>query len=355
MDARILLRRVHLVLAFIVGIWLALLGATGAVVGLRDPLLAALNATAAPHDGTALPPSAILLHARADSDGALPMQMEWRHGQRWRVYLRTAQGDWALRLVDPISGASAGEPRAEKLIEASLHLHRQLVPGAWGAAVAGASCVLLVFVAISGVYLRWRSVGRRWAHLLVPRLRLRGRGFWMEWHGLLGTALMPIYLLIGLTGIWLAFAGVRHTLATTGWIAEPAERAFGGGPPSPLPPEMLDTLWQTFRHDMPDATEAQLPLFATGALVVSYLDAHSPHERALSRWIYEAGQAKRDPFEDEPAAARHASAVYPLHAGSWFGSAGSALFALASLLMPVFLLSGLWLWWSRRWHRVRGR
>lgn len=355
MDTRLLLRRVHLVLALFAGLWLALLGVTGAVVGLREPLLDMLNTAPVPRQGAALPPSAILRHARADSGDAMPMQLEWRSDARWHVYLRTAQGDWALRLVDPVSGASAGEPRGEKLIEASLRLHRQLVPGAWGSALAGASAILLVLIATSGVYLRWRSVGRRWKHLLMPRLRLRGRGLWMEWHGLLGAAFMPIYLLIGLTGVWLAFAGVRHTLATTGWIAEPAERTFGGGPPAPLPPEAIDGLWQAFRRAVPDATEAQLPLFATGTLTVSYLDTHSPHERAMSQWTQEAGQTRRAPFDRQPGAERRAAAIYPLHAGSWFGAFGNVVFAIASLLMPAFLLSGLWLWMSRHWRPARGR
>jgi len=353
-------RRVHGLIALAAGLWLGLLGATGAIVGLREPLLSALNPVDARRGaGPALPPSAILRAARARYPDAAVVQLEWHRGQRWRVYARRSSGAWAMTLVDPRSGDASGEPRGERLVEACLVLHRGLFLGKYGAACAGWSSVLLLMLAGSGGYLRWRASRGRIRRMPWPRWRLSGRARWTELHGACGSALLPAYLLIAVTGLWLAFASVRGVAAHAGIAA-----AAGGRPvharPAAANPADLDRLWRSLRGGVRGLREAHLlPFVQAGAVSATYLDRHSPHERAFDRVVMDvpSGRLHWQPFAGLAAAKRRAAAIYPLHAGSYFGRAGSWVFALAALCLPLFLISGVatWLWRRRAGGRASDR
>ncbi|HEU0152513.1 MAG TPA: sulfite reductase flavoprotein subunit alpha, partial [Arenimonas sp.] len=83
----------------------------------------------------------------------------------------------------------------------------------------------------------------------------------------------------------------------------------------------------------------------------SYQDLDPPHARANNRLVIDAATgavARHERFDDKPTGQRLMASIFPLHSGEYFGLAGMLLFMLASLLMPLFTISGWMLYLDRR-------
>ncbi|HEU4600461.1 MAG TPA: PepSY-associated TM helix domain-containing protein [Steroidobacteraceae bacterium] len=96
-------------------------------------------------------------------------------------------------------------------------LHRWLMLGEFGnrdvgRKIVGACTTLLIFMAGTGLYLRWPRGSSRWRNVLLPKLHLRGRALLWNLHATIGLWCLLIYLLIALTGITWSYAWYRESL-----------------------------------------------------------------------------------------------------------------------------------------------
>src|SRR4030095_8773768 len=83
--------------------------------------------------------------------------------------------------------------------------------------------------------------------------------------------------------------------------------------------------------------------------------AASPHDRAFGTMKIDAADGEiiaREPYAELPAGRRFISSLFPLHSGSFFGTPGRIVVALAALLLPLFAVTGIWLWILRRRSEV---
>jgi sulfite reductase (NADPH) flavoprotein alpha-component len=84
---------------------------------------------------------------------------------------------------------------------------------------------------------------------------------------------------------------------------------------------------------------------------VFYLRKDSPHDRAFGLLSLDpaTGQVKDiQRYEDKSLKAQLLTSIYALHVGSYFGLVGRVLMMLASLTMPLFLITGWLLYLDRR-------
>ena len=79
-------------------------------------------------------------------------------------------------------------------------------------------------------------------------------------------------------------------------------------------------------------------------------------EQTVLRWANLADRMRikgvREPYAELPRGRRFVSSLFPLHSGSWFGVPGRFVAVISALLMPLFALSGLWMWLLRRRNDV---
>lgn len=226
-------RKVHLWLALLLGWVFALLGASGAVLVLRAPLLkwevgvAALTLQAQPAPGATLaPPEAWQQAARqaypqfARILGAAPPRAGFLTSDNALVF-GPVQGRRAMgiAMIDPYTA----EPRAffvydDLWLAKAVGLHRSLLlpPGMGSVAVALCGLAMLASLA-SGIWLWWprQLSAKAWRAALLPRLR--GRALWRGLHNAsAGWLLVPLQVVTA-TGVWLARpdwfgAGARSSL-----------------------------------------------------------------------------------------------------------------------------------------------
>src|SRR5690606_21681667 len=115
----------------------------------------------------------------------------------------------------------------------------------------------------------------------------------------------------------------------------------------------IDAAWQAFVANAPAWSTASIgmPKEDDASVSVRYLDAEPAHERArntlvLDRWTLAPAEHVR--YDDGSLRQRIGGSMFALHRGSYFGTPGVVLFMLASLLMPLFAITGWMLYLDRR-------
>jgi sulfite reductase (NADPH) flavoprotein alpha-component len=403
-----ILFQLHWFLGITAGLVLALMGATGALQSFQPELLRLLNPgvlsiSAAP-GAVPLSPDALRERVQADmpgrrlnsltllSDPALPARAVFAlppppPGQQMR------RGE--LRWVDPFSGKVLPVPRGVEFFETVRELHRFLLAGQVGKQIVGACAMILVFLSLSGLYLRWpRQVGQ-WRAWFSVSPRQKGRAFLWNLHATLGTLALLCYLLSALTGMYWAVDVYRTTVTSmlgapqrggggpqaaggpnaggataggpnnvaaqsaagpnAGGRTQGASRPSGSAPAAAQAAITMPSLDQA-REQVIKAAGAigsisfTLPARPDQPLQATYLDADAPHDRAANQVTFGADGtlAQHQRYADKPAGVRLVGSVYPLHTGEFFGLPGRIILMLSALGLPVFAITGWMLYLDRR-------
>jgi uncharacterized iron-regulated membrane protein len=354
---RTVLFRIHWLIGITAGLVLLVVGGTGAILALQAPVQDALTgAHRLDASGTLAPPAAWVANVASAHPGWEPTAIVWRGTQR-AVEIRINQpgvpGHGRMVAVDPRDARVLGELAGAAFFETSEQLHRTLAAGPVGKSVVGVSTLLFLFIVATGFVLRWpgRHSLRAW---LKPEIARPGRARWYSLHAVSATWLAPVYLVIIATGLTWSFPAYRTWLGTTvGLPAEPP-RAPPGAAMSPVvvDAEALARAFATLRSEAPDTARAmlQLPRAAAAPLEWRVLAAGAPHDRAFDRLKLDPAGARSayEAWSAQPRARRFMGSLLPLHTGSWFGVPGRIVYGVASFALPLFALTGLWMWWLRR-------
>ena len=349
--------RTHWLLGLLAGLVLAIVGATGAILGFEAELINALNPALRLETtgrGSPLPPTRVAAIATRAHDGYRARSIEWQGDDRAPV-VRLARGNERGGLevaVDPYRGVELGELHGTGFIATAEQLHRNLAAGPVGRQLVGASTVALIGLAISGLVLRWprRHSLRAW---LALDARLGGRAFLRNLHLAAATWMLPLYLIVALTGLWWSYDVYRDAINRAAGVTMPQRRPDANNPRADLPAAEVDAAWATFRREAADATRATLALTgnADAPIEIRYQTRESPHARAWNTLKTDARSgavAGRELYAEQPVGRRFVSSLFPLHSGDFFGLPGRIAMAIAALLLPFFTLTGFWMWLARR-------
>ncbi|URD38060.1 PepSY domain-containing protein [Methylobacterium tardum] len=370
---RTLLFRLHWALGLTAGLVLALMGLTGALMSYEEAVTAFANRDqleVTPGGRTALPPAFLVARIDAQAHGPKVDALTLPDDPGASVLVRFAR-DPATRArppslyADPYDGTVLGPVRLETAFATVRELHRWLLlPGGskgWGRTITGAcQWALLAFLA-TGLYLRWPQI-HRWRIWLKPHLSRPGRARWWSLHAVAGTWLVPVYLVIALTGLTWSYPwfkdGATALLAGSPEAAKPAAagRPEGRGRTADAAASgpSLDRAWAAFRAG--EGREA-----GSATLIVPGADAKAIRIRWLPRGVdapsarnearYDAATGALVSAEhaaDLPLGRRIAENMLEVHRGRFFGDGVALLFCLAALAMPGFAATGLTLYVLRR-------
>lgn len=367
---RTIIFRLHWLLGLSAGLVLAVVGATGAMLSYEHALLAAWNSdiVSVTPRGTPLKPAALLarIETQRPDDGV--QAMTWSSDPTDAVvvgFAARAAANAGSRArgeqqhVDPYDGRLLGQLSGEGFFRTTMQLHRWLLAGEAGKQVVGASTVALLWFAASGLYLRWPR--RRWSSpraWLALNLRRTGRAWLWQLHAVLATWLLPIYLVIALSGLWWSYPSYRSALQGWAGVEAPAHSAPASAAASEPMAFDVDAAWQQFQHTSPSWSSVSLRWpGADGVLQFRYLDAEPAHERAGNTLLLDARSlavVEHQRYEDRTWPQRIVGSMFAIHRGSYFGSAGPLLWMLASLMMPVFAVTGWMLYLDRRRRSAKG-
>ena len=368
MSPRKVLFQLHWIFGITVGIVLAIVGATGALLSFEQQIVSSLardSRQVEANGRTPLAPAELLTRIAANEPDKriAGLNIAREPGATVRVTFAPRE----QRYVDPYTGSllPAASGGAETFFRNVRQLHRWLMLGELGdrdigRQIVGASTLLLIFMALTGLYLRWPRgrAARRLRTWFVPDFRLKGRAFLWNLHSVIGTWVLPVYLVIALTGLQWSYEWYRDGLYSIAGVERPA--GGEGGPREARGKADIPNFtraWETFSREVPGFTAVNVNLAAAPdrPLEFRYLDAQPSHERAFNTLaIDKEGQvSKSERYQDKKLAARLVSSIFPLHSGSYFGVVGVIVFLIASLMMPLFTVTGWLMYLCRRAPRAR--
>jgi len=378
-SLRTVLFRLHWALGLTAGLVLALMGLTGALMSYEEAITGFANRdrlTVSVGDQQVLAPSA--LAARIAAQAGFPVNsLTLSDDPAASVQVRFAR-DPATRerppavYADPYDGAVLGPVRLEGAFTTVRDLHRWLLlPGGskgWGRTITGA-CVLALLVFLgTGLYLRWPKI-HRWRIWLKPSLSRPGRPRWWSLHAVAGTWLIPVYLVMALTGLMWSYPSVKDGAA---WLlvgeretAKPmraaGRRATPAAPVDASGPAAVDRAWAAFRDGEGRAAGTAiltLPSPDAKAIRVRWLPKGVDDLSARNEARYDAATGTLLTAEhaaDKPLGQRLMDNILEVHRGRFFGDLFALLFCLAALAMPGFAATGLTLYVLRRCASTRRR
>lgn len=334
----------HLWVGLVAGTLFAVLGLTGSVLVFHEDLLRLQHPQLEGHalhaDGGVL--AAILaresprgLRSVQFPDEAMPTIIGFYEDGR-RGYFAPEDGDLLLM-------RSTGDDFLLWLQD--LHIH--FVAGEAGEQVVGVVGWIALGLLLTGVYLWWPKRGLLKLSLTWfanPPVRR-----WLSWHRSTGVLLLPLVLLLTLTGVGMVYhAGARSLL--TGM--------FGGGdiPAAPVRASSGSPDWPAViaraQSGLPGAHLTRTAAPAAGEGVVSFR-ARMPgewHVNGRSTVHVDLGGRQVLLAHDatsQAVGARMTEAIYPVHIGAVGGPLVRWLTALAGLVPAFLLVTGLLLWLRR--------
>lgn len=227
--------------------------------------------------------------------------------------------------------------------------HVDLLAGEPGHQVLGVVGWLALGLLVTGAYLWWPRFGSWSMHVRLYRGPPVRR--WLSWHRTTGVALLPLLLVVTLTGVGMVYHDAARALLTGLFGGAPSPAAPVRAVQDDAPPDWPRVL-ETARAALPGATLVRTSLPAEGSEVVGFrvrLPAEwHPNGRSLVS-VDAAGSSVLLAHDATRQAlgGRIDETVYPLHIGAVGGRPYRWAVALSGLL-PAFLLVTGFLFWRRR-------
>ena len=138
-------------------------------------------------------------------------------------------------------------------------IHGTLLLGPVGDALIEIAAGLGIVLLVTGFYMWWPRGETRWAQVLVPNLRARGRLWWRSLHASVSFWLSAVLLIFLITGM--SWTGVWGAKLVQPWNTFPATKWYE----IPLSDTTHATLNSAGQHEVPWGLE-QTPLPASGSL-----------------------------------------------------------------------------------------
>jgi vanillate O-demethylase ferredoxin subunit len=339
----------HRWIGLLLGLFLALQGIGGALLLFREPLSRLLHPDAFVGTVVAVPAldaATMAVRVAAPDCVATRIDLPVAAAEPFRFTLTCGGALWLATAAGEDGRVLRLAPLAQWPMEWLFQFHYQLAAGEDGQQAVGWLGVALALISLLGLWLLIRQ-GRRdgWRRLMLPGRRGGPLRIWSGLHRAVGLYLSPLLLLLAVTGLGMAWYDTATVLLPVTPRPVPTVVVRPGQPLLPLSTILTQIDGMGLQKI---ASNLRFPGLHGRVVMVMLGRADGPDYDQLwfdgydghliaSRWAGARGGADR-----------MMDLLYPLHTGRLLGAAGLALLLLAGLSLPLFFVSGLWLWQRRR-------
>jgi uncharacterized iron-regulated membrane protein len=348
---RKLLFNLHLYCALAAAIFVVIIGVTGSIMAFEPELDRLLNPSLfrVTPQGAPLPASALFRAAAAAYPGQRIGSIRLPQGPDESAQFGV-KGKQVF--LNPYTGAILGERAGATMLGTIHQLHLRLLMGEAGSNVVTIATCVLLFLVISGIYLWWP----------LKRVTIAtgagARRFHFDLHNTAGIFSAAFLLILGATGVAVHFDNrledFLHQRAGTRRLV----RKMTSEAPKSAAPIDVDQAIQTALSAMP-GTQALVvapPANAKAAYLVAlrFPEDLTPGGRS---WVtidqYDGKILSSQNSRTVAAGSRTIIWNRAIHTGDVYGLPTKTLMSLASLMLVVQAITGVYLWWIKLRARER--
>lgn len=392
--------QIHWFLGITAGLVLSIMGVTGAIYSYEQQILKWINTdsyTVQAQSGPKLSPAELYQHFKQQNPemqiNSVSLDASPTGSSTVNIAKEGARRGYNM-MVNPYTAEVLPEIKGREFFQFIQQLHRYLTMGPVGKQITGACALMLIFFVLSGLYLRWpkRHSVKQW---LAVKPQLKGRNFIWDLHAVVGTWVVIFYLILACTGLYWSYDWWRNGMFKVLGVERPQpemqqgqggrggaeqgrnageSRGEGAGERGPrsegqrenrgegrergvddtLLLTALNKSWAGFQNEFNNKYSTvtfNIPKKADGELKLSFTDVEVQHERARNNATYnyqDAAFTLVEMYEDKKLNEKIMSSMLPVHRGSFFGPIYQFFAMVASLLMPLFFITGWMLYLKRR-------
>ena len=280
--------------------------------------------------------------------------------------------------VNPYTAEILPELKGVSFFKTVENIHRRLLLSDFGKQVVALSVVSLLVLMFTGIYIYYPRLKKSFLQSLKLNFQSKGRFFLANLHSAIGMWVIPFYLLASLTGLYWSYEFVSNGLHSITGVEKPKKpqmkaptevqnKAQGEKseqkikePRAEMPMQVGEKISfddislsvDTFKNLVKNEYSTATLRFPQKGSVYSfdYLAIDTPHERAKNKIEFDIKTnevLKHEKYEDKTLTQKLMGSILPLHTGEYFGVIGQTLMFLASLMMPLFAITGLILYVKR--------
>ena len=365
-----ILFNIHLILSIVFSIPLLIIGTTGAILSYQHELEALINAGSKKIEKTGEMQSVEkILQSFSEQTGAKqPVRLVVPKSDDEAFVVYANRND--AYLVDPYTAQIIGKDRGTGFVLTVMALHRNLglalsgnkTAAEVGKQIVGASVVAMILLVISGVWLHFPRLRRKFIEAIKPNFKLKKYALFYNLHTSLGSLSAVIYLLICLTGLnwsysWYNDAVMKLFVSSQNLPQASAPKAAAskdhaaasdkeeGKKPATYKFSDAQRAYEIFRSSGIEYKEFTLMLAASDKIDVRYYEPDAPataRPKGASVKLKE-GKVAQQKQTESITVGEFKDANYQLHTGYFFGLAGKILWSLVSLCMALFIFSGFYM------------
>lgn len=254
--------------------------------------------------------------------------------------------------VNPYTAEILPEVKGESFFKTVENIHRRLLLSDFGKQVVALSVVSLLVLMFSGIYIYFPRIKKSFSQSLKLNFQSKGRFFLANLHSAIGMWVIPFYLLASLTGLYWSYEFVSNGLHSITGVEKPKKPQMQGSQGEKISFDDVSLAIDTFKNLVENKYSSANLRFPQKGSVYSfdYLAVDVPHERAKNKIEFDIKTnqvSKHEKYEDKTLTQKLMGSILPLHTGEYFGVVGQTLMFLASLMMPLFAITGLMLYVKR--------
>lgn len=347
------LYQIHLWTGIGVGLYMALMGLTGALAvfseDLKDALMPPLPATTASQQVLSFEAQVASVNRLYSGSGIIWVLKGETPRHPTEFWIQQESAPTVLLWLDSVTGKPiVRNSWVYKAVRVAVGLHFYLLAGDRGLLINAVGGALLLLLCITGLVVWWPGV-KGWRRGLKFDGRAKWPGINWQLHNVTGIWLLPIIAMFAFTGMYLG-------------LPEPFEAMVGAvaplelnAPEPPMPPDQsrlsLDELVASAERVSPGLTTTwvRIPSAAMSNAQVYRTNGYKPHAMELIVEVNsQTGRIEHAVTEQTMSRgdrALHAFEV--LHAGEFGGLEIKLLWALFGLALPFLFATAFLSWWNR--------
>ena len=353
----------HLILSIIFAIPLLVVGVTGAILSYQHELeeIINLNAAKVEKTGEMLSVEQILQSFSEQTGVKQPARLVLPKNESEAIKIYANNSD--AYLVNPYTAQIIGKDYGVAFVRVAMSLHRNLglaltgnkTAGEVGKQIVGASTVAMIVLVISGVWLHFPRLKRKFAEAVKPNFKLKKYALFHNLHTSFGVLSAVIYLVICLTGLMWSYRWYNGAV-TKLFVSEqnlPKETAQKDGALAKAEGKKsaeykfsdVQKAYEIFKSSGMEYKEFSLMLAAGDKINVRYYEPDAPNTARpkMTAVNVKDGKMAEQKQTGGITVGMVKSTNYQLHTGYFFGIAGKILWSVVSLLMALFIFSGFYM------------